>query len=107
VPDDQSAQDAALLLQAIRDLHNQQHPNTPLAPGTPVAPDIAAEQSQPEINPALNSRRYEAALSWLVWEEALAPHPAAWKVTETVYFITWRGEELLRGIRLPAPLCAK
>jgi hypothetical protein len=71
VPDDETAQDAGLL-QAIRDLHKQQHPNMPLAPGTPVAPDIAAEQSQPEINPGLNSRRYEAALSWLVAEEALA-----------------------------------
>ena len=97
MPDDETAQDARLLLQAIRDLHKQQHPTMPLAPGTPVAPDIAAEQSQPEINPGLNSRRYEAALSWLVAEEALAPHPAAWKVTETVYFITWRGVELLRG----------
>ena len=100
MPDDETAQDAGLLLQAIRDLHKQQHPNMPLAPGTPVAPvapDIAAEQSQPEINPGLNSRRYEAALSWLVAEEALAPHPAAWKVAETVYFITWRGLELLRG----------
>ena len=98
MPDDhQTAQDAGLLLQAIRDLHKQQHPNMPLAPGTPVAPDIAAEQSEPEINPALNSRRYEAALSWLVAEEALATQPAAWKVTETVYFITRRGLELLRG----------
>ena len=97
MPDDETAQDAGLLLQAIRDLHKQQHPNMPLAPGTPVAPDIAAEQSEPEINPALNSRRYEAALSWLVAEEALAPNPAAWKVTETVYFITRRGLELLRG----------
>ena len=97
MPDDETAQDAGLLLQAIMDLHKQQHPNMPLAPGTPVAPDIAAEQSQPEINPALNSRRYEAALSWLVAEEALAPQPAAWKVTETVYFITRRGLELLRG----------
>jgi hypothetical protein len=69
----------------------------PLTAGTPVAPDIAAEQSQPEIDPALNSRRYEAALSWLVAEEALAPHPAAWKVTEAVYFMTWRCLELLRG----------
>jgi len=33
----------------------------------------------------------------LVGEEALAPHPAGWKVTETVYFMTWRGLELLRG----------
>ena len=97
MPHDETAQDAGLLLQSIRDLHEQQHPNMSLAPGTPVAPDIAAEQSQPEINPALNSRRYEAALSWLVAEEALAPHPAGWKVTETVYFITWRGLELLRG----------
>ena len=97
MPDDETAQDADLLLQAIRDLHKQQHPIMPLAAGTPVAPDIAAEQSQPEINPALNSRRYEAALSWLVAEEALAPHPAGWKVTETVYFMTWRGLELLRG----------
>jgi hypothetical protein len=97
VPDDQTAQDAGLLLQAIRELHKQQHPNMPLAAGTPVAPDIAAEQSQLEINPALNSRRYEAALWWLVAEEALVPHPAGWKVTETVYFITWRGLELLRG----------
>ena len=98
MPDDQSAQDAGLLLvQAIRDLHKQQHPNMPLAPGTPVAPDIAAEQGHPEINPALNPRRYEAALSWLVAEEALAPHPAGWKVTETVYFMTWRGLEMLRG----------
>ena len=97
MPDDETAQDADLLLQAIRDLHKQQHPNMPLAAGTPVAPDIAAEQSQPEINPGLNSRRYEAALSWLVEEEALAPHPAGWKVKETVYFITWRGLELLRG----------
>ena len=97
MPDDETAQDAGLLLQAIRDLHKQQHPTMPLAPGTPVAPDIAAEQSQPEINPGLNSRRYEAALSWLVAEEALAPHPAAWKVMETVYFITRRGLELLRG----------
>jgi len=97
VPDDETAQDAGLLLLAIRALHKQQHPNMPLAPGTPVAPDIAAEQSQPEINPGLNSRRYEAALSWLVAEEALAPHPAAWKVTETVYFITRRGLRLLRG----------
>jgi hypothetical protein len=97
VPDDQTAQDGGQLLQAIRDLHEQQHPNMPLAAGTPVAPDIAAEQSQPEINPALNSRRYEAALWWLVGEEALAPHPAGWKVTETVYFMTWRGLELLRG----------
>ena len=96
MPDDETAQDAVLLLQAIRDLHKQQHPIMPLAAGTPVAPDIAAEQSQPEINPGLNSRRYEAALSWLVAEEALAPHPAGWKVTETVYFITWRGVELLR-----------
>ena len=97
MPDDETAQDAGLLLQAIRDLHKQQHPHMPLAPGTPVAPDIAAEQSQPEINPALNSRRYEAALSWLVAEEALVTQPAAWKVTETVYFITRRGLELLRG----------
>jgi hypothetical protein len=97
VPDDQTAQDAGLLLRAIGDLHKQQHPNMPLTAGTPVAPDIAAEQSQPEINPALNSGRYEAALSWLVAEEALAPHPAAWKVTEAVYFMTWRGLELLRG----------
>ena len=97
MPDDRTARDAGLLLQAIGDLHEQQHPNMPLAAGTPVAPDIAAEQSQPEINPGLNSRRYEAALSWLVAEEALAPHPAAWKVTETVYFITRRGLELLRG----------
>jgi hypothetical protein len=97
VSDDETAQDAGLLLQAIRNLHKQQHPNMPLAAGTPVAPDIAAEQNQPEINPALNSRRYEAALSWLVAEEALAPHPASWKVTETVYFMTWRGLELLRG----------
>ena len=97
MPDDQTAQDAGLLLQAIRNLHKQQHPNMPLAAGTPVAPDIAAEQSQPEINPALNSRRYEAALSWLVAEEALAPHPAGRKVKEIVYFITWRGLELLRG----------
>jgi hypothetical protein len=97
VPDDETAQDAGLLLQAIRDLHKQQHPNMPLAPGTPVAPDIAAEQSQPEISPGLNSRRYEAALWWLVAEEALAPHPAVWKVTETVYFITWRALKVLRG----------
>ena len=97
MPDDQTAQDAGQLLQATRDLHEQPPPNMPLAAGTPVAPDIAAEQSQPEINPALNSRRYEAALSWLVAEEALAPHPAGWKVTETVYFMTWRGLELLRG----------
>ena len=97
MPDDQTAQDAGLLLQAIRNLHKQQHPNMPLAAGTPVAPDIAAEQNQPEINPALNSRRYEAARWWLVAEEALAPHPAGWKVTETVYFMTWRGLELLRG----------
>ena len=69
----------------------------PLAPGTSVAPDIATEQSQPQINPGLNSRRYEAVLSWLVAEEALAPHLAAWKVTETVHYITWRGLELLRG----------
>ena len=97
MPDDETAQDAGLLLQAIRDLHKQQHPTMPLAPGTPVAPDIAAEQSQPEINPGLNSRRYEAALSWLEAEEALAPQPAAWKVTQTVYFMTWRGLEMLRG----------
>jgi len=97
VPDAETAQDAGLLLRAIRDLHKQQHPNMSLASGTPVAPDIAAEQSRAEINPGLNSRRYEAALSWLVAEEALARHPAAWEVTETVYFMTWRGLEMLRG----------
>jgi hypothetical protein len=97
VPDAETAQDAGLLLRAIRDLHKQQHPKMPLASGTPVAPDIAAEQSRAEINPGLNSRRYEAALSWLVAEEALAQHPAAWEVTETVYFMTWRGLEMLRG----------
>ena len=97
MPDDEAAQDAVLLLQAIRDLHKQQHPNMPLAPGTPVAPDIAAGQSRPEINPGLNLRRYEAALSWLEAEEALALQPAAWEVTETVYFMSWRGLEMLRG----------
>ena len=84
MPDDEAAQDAVLLLQAVRDLHKQQHPSMPLAPGTPVAPDIAAGQSQPEINPGLNLRRYEAALWWLEAEEALAPQPAAWRCCEEI-----------------------
>ena len=84
VPVDQTAQDAGLLLQQYGGPAQAAAPEHALAAGTPVAPDIAAEQSQPEINPGLNSRRYEAALWWLVAEEALAPHPAGWKVTETV-----------------------
>lgn len=84
--------DALALLQAMKEHHDQHNPDTPLAGGTRLAPELVAEQ----VGMDPETLRYERAVGYLVregalvWEERLGTVPGV-----DFYRITRRGFEMI------------
>jgi hypothetical protein len=90
--DDLTRRLAGQILRGVKELHEEQNPNTPLSPGTPVAPHAAAEHIG--ISPV--GRWYAAALKE---EGALDPNPRPGNaVGQARYVLGERGPELLEDM---------
>jgi hypothetical protein len=72
VTDDLTRRLAGQLLRGVKAVHEENNPDTPLGPGTPVRPHAAAERIG--ISPV--GRRYAEVLAYLVEEGALEPNGA-------------------------------
>jgi hypothetical protein len=93
--DDLTRRLAGQILRGVKELHEEQNPNTPLSPGTPVAPHAAAEHIG--ISPV--GRWYAAALKYLEEEGALDPNPRPGNaVGQARYVLGERGPELLEDM---------
>jgi hypothetical protein len=93
--DDLTRRLAGQILRGVQELHEEQNPNTPLSPGTPVAPHAAAEHIG--ISPV--GRWYAAALKYLEEEGALDPNPRPGNaVGQARYVLGERGPELLEDM---------
>jgi hypothetical protein len=85
--------DALALLRAMKEYHDQNNPDVPLADGTRLAPELVAERAGLE----LGTLRYERALRYLVregalvWEERLGSAPGV-----DFYGVTRRSVGMLR-----------
>ena len=64
---------AGQLMRRVKAVHEENNPGTPLCPGVPVHPHVAAERIG--ISPV--GHRYAAVLAYLVEERALEPNARA------------------------------
>ena len=65
--DDMTRRLAGQILRGVKTVHEEKNPGTPLGPGTPVCPNVAAERIG--ISPV--GRWYAATLAYLVEQGAL------------------------------------
>jgi hypothetical protein len=94
VADDLTRRLAEQILRGVKASHEEQHPSTPLIPGTPVAPHKAAERIG--ISPV--GRWYATALEYLEEEGALKPNLRTGAIEgDPRYVLGERGPELMEG----------
>lgn len=83
---------ARRLLRAMRDVHNERHPDQPLQEGAVLHPHLAAERL--DLSP--EHPDYGDAMGWLQYSGALVPHdPAETLSGMNALAITRRGLEIL------------